>query len=154
MENTSSKPAYAAATLYAFITGLSFLFTKIALFHAEPLDILAHRFTAAFVSILIPVLFKMVKLNYNMEKVKRILLLAILYPIMFFGFQTFGLQYASSSEAGILLASSPVFTLILATYLLNEKTNLFKISIIISVVGVIYITLMKSSSFEVSGIKV
>ncbi len=156
MENTnnSKKLVYIAATLYALITGLSFLFTKIALLTAEPLDILAHRFTAAFMSILILVLSGLVKIDYDMKKFKKMLLLALLYPMAFFAFQTFGLQYATSSEAGILSASSPIITLLLATFLLNEKTNLLqKISITASVSGVIYITLMKSSSFEISGIK-
>lgn len=152
--DNNKKLVYVAAILYAFITGLSFLFTKIALFAATPLDILAHRFTAAFLSVLILALFKFIKLDYSIEKIKKILPLAILYPMAFFAFQTFGLQYATSSEAGILLASSPIFTLLLATFLLNEKTNLLqKISILISVAGVIYITLMKGSSIEISGIK-
>lgn len=145
---------YVAAALYAVLTGLSFLFTKIALFTAKPLDILAYRFTAAFISILIPVLFKMIKLNFTAEKIKKIIPLALLYPIGFFAFQTFGLQYATSSEAGILSGSAPIFTLFLATSLLNEKTNLLqKMSIVISVAGVIYITLMKGSSIEISSIK-
>lgn len=156
MENTdnSKKLVYVAATLYAVITGLSFLFTKIALFTAEPLDILAHRFTAAFISILIPAMFGLVKLNFNMKEIKKMLLLALMYPMAFFALQTFGLQYATSLEAGILLAFSPIFTLLLATFLINEKTNLLqKISIVVSVAGVVYITLMTSSSFEISGIK-
>lgn len=154
MTNNSNKFVYLAATLYAFITGLSFLFTKIALSMADPLDILAHRFTAAFLSVLILVLFKLVKLDYSMARIKKALPLAIFYPIMFFAFQTFGLQYATSSEAGILLAASPVFTLILATFFLKEETNILqKISVIISVIGVIYITLMKSSSFELNNAK-
>ena len=156
MENTDhdKKSVYIAATLYALITGISFLFTKIALLTAGPLDILAHRFTTAFVSILILVLFGLVKIDYDAEKIKKMLLLALLYPMAFFAFQTFGLQYATSLEAGILSASSPIITLLLATVLLNEQTNLLqKISIVASVSGVIYITLMKSSSFEISGIK-
>ncbi|SQB35117.1 DMT family transporter [Clostridium cochlearium] len=150
----NNKLVYIAAISYALITGLSFLFTKIALSISNPFDILAHRFTSSFIVVLILILFKLVKINYNMERIKKIIPLALLYPLMFFAFQTFGLQYASSSEAGILLASSPVFTLILARFFLNEKTNLLqKISIIISVLGVIYITLMKSSSFEFNNIK-
>lgn len=155
MENNNSKQlVYGAAILYAIITGFSFLFTKIALSTSNPLDILAYRFTVAFISILILALFKLIKLNYSIERIIKIIPLALLYPVMFFSFQTFGLQYASSSEAGILSASSPIFTLILATFLLKEKTNLLqKIAIIVSVSGVVYITLMKSSSFEINSIK-
>lgn len=145
---------YLAAVSYAVITGLSFLFAKMALTVADPLDLLAHRFTASFVVVLIVLLFKLVKVNYNLEKIKKILPLALLYPMSFFAFQTFGLQYASSSEAGIMIASAPVFTLILASFFLGEKTTVLqKVSVIVSVLGVIYITLMKGSSLEISNIK-
>ena len=148
------KFVYTAAVSYAIITGLSFLFGKIALSSVDPIDKLAHRFSASFIAVLLLLLFKFVKVNYSFERIKKILPLALLYPMAFFAFQTFGLQYASSSEAGILTAAGPVFTLILASIILNEKsTTLQKISVIISVSGVIYITLMKTSSFEINSIK-
>ena len=149
-----NKFVYTAAVSYAVITGLSFLFGKIALSSADPIDMLAHRFSASFLAVLILILFKFVKVNYTLERIKKILPLALLYPMGFFAFQTFGLQYASSSEAGIMIASAPVFTLILASFFLGEKsTTLQKISIVVSVIGVVYITLMKSSSFEINNIK-
>lgn len=154
MKKDKMKMVYLAAILYALITGLSFLFGKVALQTTNPLDLLAFRFTAPFIVILISVLFKWVKLNYSKESILKILPLALLYPLLFFGFQTFGLQYASSSEAGILLAAAPVFTLILATYFLKEKTTFWqKVSIVLSVLGVIYITVKKSSSFEFGNLK-
>lgn len=145
---------YISAISYAVITGLSFLFTKIALSVSLPLDILAFRFSAAFIAIMILLLFKVIELNYDREKIKRILPLALLYPLMFFAFQTFGLQYASSSEAGILLASAPVFTLILARIFLGEKPSIPQtLSMVVSVIGVIYITLMKGSSLDFNNMK-
>lgn len=154
MKDKKSKKVYLAATLYAVITGLSFLFGKIALQTANPIDLLAYRFTASFVVILISVLLKWVNLKYSKESIIKILPLALLYPLLFFGFQTFGLQYASSSEAGILLAVAPVFTMILATYFLKEETTLLqKLSVVLSVVGVIYITLKKGADFEMGNLK-
>lgn len=154
MEKENNSLAYLAAVAYAIIIGLSFLFTKLSLDVASPIDILAHRFTVSFVAIVIPILFKWVKVDYNRERIIKIIPLAILYPMLFFGFQTFGLQYATSSEAGILLASAPVFTLILATYFLKEKSStLQKISVILSVTGVIYISIMKGSTLDINNIK-
>lgn len=154
MKKNKSSFIYLAAISYAIIIGLSFLFNKIAISHSNPLDVLAHRFTAAFIGVIILLLFKDVKINYTWERVKKILPLALLYPLSFFSFQTFGLQYASSSEAGILMASAPIFTLILAGFFLKEKTNfLQKLSIIISVSGVIYITIMKGASFDFANLK-
>lgn len=154
MGKNKSILVYTAAISYAIIIGLSFLFTKIALSYSNPFDILAYRFTTSFAVLLILLIFKRVKVNYTMQRVKKIVVLAILYPLLAFTFQTFGLQYASSSEAGILLAAGPVFTLLLATVFLKEKTNILqKLSIIISVSGVVYITLMKGSAFELNNLK-
>lgn len=153
-ENNNKVLVYIAAVAYALIIGLSFLFTKLSLDVANPIDILAHRFTVSFIAILIPILFNWITVDYNKERIKKIIPLAILYPVLFFGFQTFGLQYATSSEGGIILASAPIFTLILATYFLNEKTNaLQKLSVVLSVSGVVYILVMKGSTIDLSNMK-
>ena len=155
MENYKQKRiTYLAAVSYSIIIGLSFLFTKLTLDVADPFEILAHRFTVSFIAILIPVLFKWVKVQYNRQRMIKLIPLAIIYPMLFFGFQTFGLQYASSSEAGILLASAPVFTMILAAYFLKEKSTFWqKISIALSVSGVIYISVMKGASLDFNNLK-
>ena len=153
-ENKGTSRVYMAAIIYSIITGLSFLFGKVGLEYSAPLDLLAHRFTAAFLAVSIPVLFKFIKVDINKEMIKRALPLSIFYPLGYMGFQTFGLRITQSSEAGILLAIGPVFTMILASYFLKEKTTpLQKASILLSVFGVIYITIKKGSSFEVTNIK-
>lgn len=145
---------YSGAVLYSIITGLSFLFGKLGLDHSSPLDLLAYRFTAAFLATLVPLAFGWVKLNINKTMLKKILPLAIFNPLLFFGFQAFGLDLTLSSEAGIILAVGPVFTMILASYFLKERTTtLQKLSILVSVFGVIYITVMKSSSIKFENMK-
>ena len=148
MRNTSSsRLAYISATLYAIIVSLSFLTVKIALESSSPIELLAFRFTCAFFAILLALLLRLVKLDLNKEKVIKLIPLALLYPIFYFGFQSFGLNYTTSLEAGIINAMVPVLTLILALYFLNEKTTLLqKLSIILSVLGVVFITIMKGSS--------
>lgn len=149
MKDNNQKLAYLAAMGQTIITGLSFMFLKIGLNVSNPWDLLAYRFTASFLPILILVLLKWVKLDLNREKIIKVLPLAIFYPLLFFAFQTFGLQYMPSSEAAILFAMMPIFTLILASFFLNEETSLLqKLSIMLSVAGVIYITLKNGSTFE------
>ncbi|MEX0137284.1 DMT family transporter [Bacillus nitratireducens] len=141
MKNTTK--AYISALLYSFIIGFSFMFVKLALTITSPLDTLAHRFTVAFIAANIPVIFGFVKLNISSKNILALLPLAIFYPALFFAFQAFGLVYTSSSEAGIIQAAIPIFTMILASYFLKEYTNTWqKTSVFISVVGVIYIFIM------------
>ncbi len=154
MKRKSMSTVYLAAVSYSVITGLSFLFGKIGLEYSNPLDLLAYRFSAGFLGISIPILFKWITLDINMKMLGKILPLTLFYPLAFFAFQTYGLQYIQSSEAGILLALLPVFTMILADYFLNEKTTtLQKISVLLSVSGAVYISYKKSTSLEFDNIK-
>ncbi len=140
------RKAYIAATIYAFIIGLSFMFVKITLTAATPLDTLAHRFTTAWLVATVLLVIKKEAIKITKKDVLRISLLAILYPTCFFAFQVFGLVHTSSSEAGIIQAAIPIFTLIFASIILKEtSTNSQKIAIGLSVVGVIFIMLMNSS---------
>lgn len=134
--------------------GLSFLFVKISLNYSDPLNILAHRFSFAFIFLLILKLSKKVDINVSSSDFKSLLPISILYPTLFFTFQTFGLLNMSSSEAGIILATVPVFTLILAKiFLKEESTMLQKLFVILSVLGVIYIMLNKGASSSSTNIK-
>ncbi len=146
-----TKMAYLSAIVNALIVGLSFIFMKNALIYTDPLNILAHRFTVSFITISIPILLRWVKVNISLKDMKKILPLSIFYPALFFAFQSFGLSYISSSEAGIIHATIPIITLILATFILKEKTTLLeKVSVFLSVGGVVYIFLMKGINFKSS----
>ncbi|GIO08349.1 putative transporter YcxC [Brevibacillus reuszeri] len=141
------QKAIMAALLNALIIGLSFIFVKIALTSATPTDTLAHRFTMSLAAATIPVLFGWVRLSIRAKDILRLLPLASLYPALFFALQTFGLVYTSSSEAGIIQATVPIFTMLMATYFLKEySTWLQKLATLLSVVGVIYIFAMKGIS--------
>ncbi|HEY2492723.1 MAG TPA: DMT family transporter [Paenibacillus sp.] len=145
-------PAYLAALLYAIIIGFSFIFVKMTISAAHPLDVLAHRFTVSFFAASIPVIFGWIPIRIKLKDLRAILPLALLSPILFFAFQAFGLMNASSSEAGIIQASVPIFTLLLASYFLKERSSgLQKISLLVSVAGVIFIFVMKGGSGSTSG---
>jgi len=133
--------AYFGLVLATLIIGLSFIFVKIGLRYARAMDLLAHRFTAAAILIVLLWIFGFIKLpRFSFKKTKSLLLLSLFYPLLFFTLQTFGLQHSTASEAGIIFASTPIITLIAATFFLKEKTTwLQKIGIVLSIVGIIYI---------------
>ncbi|MGE7902901.1 DMT family transporter [Peribacillus sp. NPDC094092] len=147
----SRTVAYMLALFHSSIVGLSFLFTKISIAESNPLDTLAFRFTVSFVIILFLVAVKVIKVNFSWESVKNLIPLSLLFPTLFFAFQTFGLKYSQSTDAGILSAVTPILTLMIAGYFLKEKTTLYqKLSIVLSVVGVIFIFVMKGSTIDFS----
>lgn len=140
------KKAYLALLTQTFIIGFSFLFVKIGLNYASPMDVLAHRFLLAFLVANLIVASGKISLTIDLKTIKRYAPLALFYPVLFFAFQAYGLVYTTSSEAGIIQATVPVFTLIIAGIMLKERTNLLqKSGIVLSVAGVIYISLMNSS---------
>lgn len=146
--------AYIAAVVYAAIIGLSFLFVKMTVTIAHPLDVLAHRFALSLIVVSIPVLFGWIKINLRIADLWRIIPLGLLSPVLFFAFQAFGLVTSNSSEAGIIQAMVPVFTLVLASAFLKERTSIVqKMSLLLSVAGVIFIFAMKGSGMSMSNMQ-
>ena len=142
--------AYLAALSFSTIIGFSFLFTKVALGFASPLTNLAHRYTVAALVLFILQQTKVIQVKLTKEDIVSILPMSFFYPLLFFMFQSFALQYISSSEAGILQALVPIITLILASVFLKEKTTLIqKFFLFLSVAGVVYIFLNKGANFGV-----
>lgn len=144
--------AYLAALSFSAIIGFSFLFTKIALGYASPLTNLAHRYTIAALVLVVLHQTKLIKVSLSRKDILSILSilpLSLFYPLLFFIFQSFALQYISSSEAGILQALVPIFTLLLASVFLKEKTSLLqKFFLILSVAGVVFIFFSKGANFS------
>jgi len=149
MKNRDLILAYFAAVSHAVIVGLAFLFTKKALIYASSMHVSAIRFTVSLLVLMFFTACKKVNLNFAGKDLRKAMILALFYPIAFFALQTLGLVYATSSEAGIIQPIVPIFTIILATRFLKEKTTTYQnLSILLSVFGVLYILIMKGSSLD------
>lgn len=156
--------AYFSAITNAVIIGFSFLFTKLSLHYAHPLDTLMYRFAVSFLAIFMLVTWQkyqlgghrqypMMKLRFRKKQIYPIVLLAILYPVGFFALQTFGLEKATSAEGGILFAFIPVITFLLAKVFLKEKTSFLQmLCIFISVFGVIFIFVSQGFRIELTNL--
>ncbi|MDR0608672.1 MAG: DMT family transporter [Planctomycetaceae bacterium] len=145
--------AYFLAMVNATIIGLSFLFVKIAVSNVSPIDTLCFRFVTALIFCV--VYMKVMKIPFRIElrRLFPLLLLTLFYPLGFFTFQAYGLLYTNSAEAGILTATAPVITAICAAIFIGEKTNLLQfLSILISITGVMLISIMKGINFDASNI--
>ncbi|OMF54946.1 DMT family transporter [Paenibacillus sp. FSL R5-0766] len=146
--------AYIAAVLYAAIIGLSFLFVKMTVSVAHPIDVLAHRFALSLIVVSIPVIFGWIKIRLSLRDLWRIIPLGLLSPVLFFAFQAFGLVSSNSSEAGIIQAMAPVFTLVLASVFLKERTyTMQKLFLLLSVAGVVFIFMMQGSGMSIGNLK-
>lgn len=147
MNNKQRILPYVTALLTSFIFGLSFLFSKRALTVASPFALLSFRFLAAFLVMTILILFKIIKVNYKNKPLKWLIILGFTEPVIYFIFETYGIQRTASSVGGLMISLIPIAVTVLAAYFLREKPTLKQIGFIVtSVAGVALIAVMDSSS--------
>lgn len=147
MKNKNNTLAMVAGLGSAFIFGLSFLFSKKALDHADPLELISFRFLTAVLVMSLLLLFKIIKVDYKGKDLKGLLLLGFMEPVVYFIFETYGIKYSTSSQAGLMISLIPIFVVILSAYFLKEKPSKQQlVFIVLSVGGVMFIGLMGSSN--------
>lgn len=133
--------AIGAVTLQAIIIGLSLFFVKTALTYADTQIVLAHRFTVAAAC---TIGFRS-KLGF--KDWLRLVPLSAAYPILFFALQTAGLQYVTSSEAGVVIALAPIATALVAWVVLKERLTWAQGAMMaLSVAGVVSINVFSGAA--------
>lgn len=140
--------SYAGLSVMTLIIGLSFIFVKIGLRYSNPYDLLAHRFNAAMLSLLILCLFGVVRVKItSLKDFASVAAVSLFYPVSCFGFQAVGMQFSTVTQAGVIFSFLPVFMLIAGKIFLNESTTAWqKVGVILSVAGLIFIFINKSST--------
>lgn len=152
---SQSFKAYSCVLAQSVIIGLSFLFVKIALNSADPMVLLAHRFTVAAIgAVAIQLVFRSSTQPFQMSTLKLLPLFAA-YPFAFFTFQTLALERLSSSEAGIIQALVPILTVIMARLILKERIStiqtFFVCLSVFGVFGVQWFNASSAVSFSLAG---
>ena len=141
-----SARGHIAGIFFALIFGFSFMFSKIALesTFVTPMGLIAYRFLLAFLVFELLRLLKVVKIRFDRKFFIPVFLVAFFQPILYFVFETYGLNLTTSSEAGMMIALIPIFVTILSTIILNEKpTKLQVLFILLSLSGIVLIQVMK-----------
>src|SRR6056297_2055889 len=108
---------------YSIIFGFSFLFTKNALTNINPFHLLAYRFSIAAITLTLLLFLGFIKISYKNKNVKILLLLVITEPVLYFIFETLGINKTTSSEAGLMISLIPVAVTILGAIFLQEKPS-------------------------------
>lgn len=135
----------------SIIYGLSFMFIKNSLKHISIFSLLSIRFTLAAITMIAMYFLNIIEINYKGKDVLNLIKLSLLYPVVYFIFETIGLKYASSTQAGIMMALIPVVVAIFSTILLKERPNKVEAGfIIMSISGILFITLMSGNSGKCS----
>lgn len=142
-----NKHVHIAGIIFATIFGFTFMFSKVALDYVIPIGLIAYRFLIAFIVIEILRRFKVINIRFEKKHFKHLFLVAIFQPVLYFLFETFGLQKTTSGEAGMMIAMIPIFVTILSSLLLKERPKFIQVVfILLSVSGVLFIQISKSST--------
>jgi len=147
--NYFSRHPHVAGILFASIFGLTFMFTKILLVDISPVGIIAYRFTLAIGTMELLRRFRLIQVGFKNKPWSAVLLVAIFQPVLYFLFETTGIQFVSSSEAGMMIALIPIVVAVLSPLFGRERPNLVQVGCIgLSVSGVLFINIMKSNLGE------
>jgi drug/metabolite transporter (DMT)-like permease len=149
MVNFFSRHPHLSGMLFASIFGLTFMFTKVLLEEVSPMGIIAYRFTLAIITMELLRRFRVIHVNLNNKPLRLLMLIALFQPILYFLLETIGIQFVSSSEAGMMIALIPIVVAVLSPFFGKERPTIVQIGFIsLSVSGVLFINLMKSSIGE------
>jgi len=126
--------------LYSTIFGLMFMFTKLLLDSVtDEYHLIAFRFIFASLTLTVLIKLNYVKVNFKGKPTKKLVHTNIL-PIFQSILSVKSLKYIPSSQAGIIVALSPIIVTILSVFMLNEKPKVKTIIfIVLSFTGVIII---------------
>ncbi len=130
-----------AALVTTTIWGISFIFSKVALNHADVPVLLAWRFLLAFV--LMNVIKFALRLHFDFKRkpVGKLILLGILQPVIYFTCENYGVKLSTATFSGIMIAMVPIAALIAGALFLKEHPSLKQaVFSVLSVSGVLLIT--------------
>lgn len=144
---TKKALPYIAGLAMAMIFGLSFLFSKQGLESLTPMVLLGYRFGIAALVLTVLQLFKVIKVDFKGKPIKGVVALSVFYPAIAFSFETTGLKFISTSQAGIMVSIMPIFVMIFGILILREHpTTIQKLFIASSVAGVLITVVFAKSS--------
>ena len=147
MLRDKTKLAALAALGTCVIYGFSFMASRIALGHTSAEMMLAIRFTVSMLVMAFLVVTGIFHIDLRGKPVGSFLLMGLCQPVIYFIGETSGIQYTNSSFAGIMIATIPVFTVILSAIFLHEKITLRTFAwIMCSVAGAFIISISQTSS--------
>lgn len=134
--------------------GFSYLFTKNATGSASAFALMGWRFLIAIIAMGICSATGLLKINLKGKRLKPLLAVALLSPVIYFVGETYGISMTTASESGAFLACIPVASVVASTLILKKKpTKQQTIGILITLAGVLITVLAvgRSVSFSVTG---
>lgn len=135
---TQTKPTvYLTAIICSVFFGMTFLGAKIALEQLDAIQVLACRWTLAFVLFAIAVLLGCIKVDYRKKPIWMVAGMALIQPCINTICETCGVDMTTTSESAIMYAMIPMAVVLISRVFLKQKIRpLVGIGIVVSFLGV------------------
>lgn len=147
----TKSTVYITAIFCSIFFGMTFLGAKIALERLDAIEVLACRWTLAFVLFTIAVLLGIIKVDYRKKPVWMVMVMAFIQPCINTICETCGVDLTTTSESAIMYAMIPIAVVLLSRIFLKQKiSGLVGAGIVLSFAGVI-IAIAFGESFSLGG---
>lgn len=128
---------YAAALSATLFWGASFVWYKQAFLAFDAISIIFFRLVIASIFMILSSRIFYSKEKIKKEHYKQFLVLALLQPLGYFMFESYGMKFINSTLGALIIATIPLFTPIFTYFTVKEKLTIFHIiGLIISFFGV------------------
>ena len=135
----------------ALLWGLSFLSTKIALDKLEVMELLAVRWTISAALFGILLLFRLIKVSFKGRPKKYLILGAFVQPCLYAIFETWGIDFTTSSISSIFIAVIPLAVVVLNAVLFRAKVSKKTVFAIILAFSGVLVSVILAPDFAVGG---
>ena len=137
-----TKKAIISALIAQIIFGFSFMATKIALGIASPLTVIANRYMVATIALTLVMLTGKFGISLKGKKISRVLVMSLFQPILYFIFESYGIDMTTSAFSSVMIALIPVASIFCGMIMLSEKVSLLQgLFTVLSVLGVTVVAL-------------
>lgn len=147
MIKDKEKMGILAAFAANVIFGMSNYFSVVSLKYAQPMAVLAVRFTVSFLIMVLLGVFGLVKIDLKGKKLHGLILMSIAQPFLYFICELYGISITSSAMSGVIIAMTPVAVIFLSRVFLEEKANIRQmIFAAVSIAGAAGVSLLNDSN--------
>lgn len=142
---------YLTAIICSVFFGMTFLGAKIALERMDAIQVLACRWTIAFVLLAAAVLLGIIKVDYRKKPVWMAMVMAFIQPCISTICETCGVDMTTTSESAIMYAMIPIGVVLISRVFLKQKiSRMVALGIVTSFVGVI-VAIAFGENFSLGG---
>ena len=142
--NSAFLPLF-CAYLGHIIWGIANLFTKAALEYSSPNVLLSQRFGLSAILMMIWMVIRKRKFTFRGKNVGAAFLLVAM-QVLYYVFETYGINYTNASVSGVVLAVVPVVAMLIAMIFLKEYPTLRQgFFCLFPIAGVIILTVSASA---------